>query len=100
MGDGYVKSDENQKIVYSVANNWYRYAISEYIPYNKLERWRGHPEPYLNKLEDILNTPDGSDIGYFSEVDIKYSDEIKENTKVFLVLLKVSPVLKISLLNI
>ena len=35
------------------------------------------------KLEDILNTPDDSDIGYFIEVDLKYSDNIKEKTKLF-----------------
>ena len=35
------------------------------------------------KLEDILNTPDESDIGYFIEVDLKYPDNIKEKTKNF-----------------
>ena len=35
------------------------------------------------KLEDILNTPDDSDIGYFVEVDLKYPDNIKEKTKHF-----------------
>ena len=35
------------------------------------------------KLEDILNTPDDSDIGYFVEVDLKYPDNIKERTKNF-----------------
>ena len=33
------------------------------------------------KLEDILNTPDDSDIGYFVEVDLKYPDKLKENWK-------------------
>ena len=35
------------------------------------------------KLDDILNTPNDSDIGYFNEVDIKYSDNLKEKTKHF-----------------
>ena len=35
------------------------------------------------KLEDILNTPDDSDIGYFIEVDLKYPDKIKQKTKLF-----------------
>ena len=35
------------------------------------------------KVEDILNTPDDSDIGYFLEVDLKYPDNIKEKTKNF-----------------
>ena len=33
------------------------------------------------KLEDILKTPDDSDIGYFIEVDLTYPDNIKEKTK-------------------
>ena len=28
------------------------------------------------KLDDILNTPDDSEIGYFVEVDLKYPDSI------------------------
>ena len=32
------------------------------------------------KLEDILNTPDDSDIGYFIEGDLKYPDNIKYKT--------------------
>ena len=34
-------------------------------------------------LEEILNTPDDSEIGYFLEVDLKNSDILKENTKNF-----------------
>ena len=34
-------------------------------------------------LEDILDTPDDSDIGYFVEVDLIYSDNIKSKTKNF-----------------
>ena len=33
------------------------------------------------KLEDILNTPDDSDMGYFNEVDLIYLGNIKEKTK-------------------
>ena len=35
------------------------------------------------ELEDILNTPDDSDIGYFVEADLIYPDKIKEKTKNF-----------------
>ena len=35
------------------------------------------------KLEDILNTPDNSDVGYFVEVDLTYPDNLKEKTKNF-----------------
>ena len=35
------------------------------------------------KSEDILNTPDDSNIGYFIEVDLTYPNNIKEKTKNF-----------------
>ena len=35
------------------------------------------------KLEDILNTPDDSDLGYFIEVDLNYPDNIKQKIKNF-----------------
>ena len=35
------------------------------------------------KLEDILNTPDDNDIGYFVEADLIYPDNIKEKTENF-----------------
>ena len=34
-------------------------------------------------LEDILNTPDVCDIGYFIEVDLTYPNNIKKKTKNF-----------------
>ena len=47
------------------------------LPYDKIQFDEN------NKLEDILNTPDDGDIDYFVEVDLKYPDEIKEETKNF-----------------
>ena len=35
------------------------------------------------KLEDIINTPDDSDIGYSIEFDLKNTDNIKEKTNQF-----------------
>ena len=77
MGDRYVKSDENKKILYIDANNLYGWAMSQYLPYDDIK--------FDNnvKLEDILNTPDDSEIGYFVEVDLKYPDNIKQKTKYF-----------------
>ena len=46
--------------------------------YDKIEMWHGHPDLYVNKLEEILNTPDDLDIGYFVEVDLRYPNHIKE----------------------
>ena len=37
----------------------------------------------MNWLDEILNTPDDSEIGYFLEVDLKYPDNIKQKTKYF-----------------
>ena len=34
-------------------------------------------------LEEILKTPDNSDIGYFIEVDLRYPNNIEEKTKNF-----------------
>ena len=57
MGDRYIKSDKNKKILYIDANNLYGHSISQYLPYDEIK--------FDNtvKLEDILNTPDDSDIG-------------------------------------
>ena len=70
-------SDENKKIIYIDAKNLYGHSLSEPLPYDEIE--------FDNNvyLEDILNTPDDSDIGFFIEVDLKYSDNIKEKTKQF-----------------
>ena len=51
--------------------------MSEPLPYDEIKFDKDV------KLEDILNTPDDNDIGYFVEVDLKYPDNIKERTKNF-----------------
>ena len=77
MGDRYVRSDENKNILYVDANNLYGHTMSQYLPYDEIK--------FDNtvKLEDIINTPDDNDIGYFVEVDLKYPDNIKQKTKNF-----------------
>ena len=77
VGDRYIKSDEIIKILYIDANNLYGHSMSELLPYDEIK--------FDNdvKLEDILNTPDDSDIGYFVEVDLIYPDNIKEKTTNF-----------------
>ena len=77
MGNRYIKSGENKKILYIDANNLYGHSMSEPLPYDEIKFDKNV------KLEDILNTPDDSDIGYFVEVDLKYPDNIKEKTKKF-----------------
>ena len=77
MGDRYVKSDENKKILYIDANNLYGWAMSQYLPYDDIKFDKNV------KLEEILNTPDDSEIGYFVECDLKYPDNIKQKTNIF-----------------
>ena len=77
MGDRYIKSDENKKILYVDANNLYGHSMSQPLPYDEIKFDKNI------KLEDILNTPDDSDIGYFVEVDLTYPNNIKEKTKNF-----------------
>ena len=77
MGDRYIKSDKNKKILYIDANNLYGHSMSDSLPYDEIKFDKDV------KLEDILNTPDDSDIGYFVEVDLIYPDNIKEKTTIF-----------------
>ena len=53
------------------------------LHYDEIEMWHGHPDLYMNKLEETLKTPDESEISYFIEVDLNYPDNIKEKTKHF-----------------
>ena len=83
IGDCYVKSDENKKIIYMDATNLYGHSMIQPLPYDETEMWHGDPDLYMNWLEEILKTPDYSDFGYFVEVNLRYPDNIKEKTKKF-----------------
>ena len=61
--------------MYIDAINLYGWATSEYLHYDEI---KFNENVYL---EDILNTPDDSDIGYLVEVDLSYPDNKKEKTK-------------------
>ena len=75
MGDRYVKSSDNKKILYKDANNLYGWAMSEDLLYD------GTKFVETVKLGDIINAPDDSDNGYFIDVDLSYPDNIKQKTK-------------------
>ena len=76
MGDRYIKSDDNKKTLYADANNLYGHSMSQPLPFDEIK--------FDNvELEDILNTPDDSDIGYFIGFDLTYPNNIKEKTKNF-----------------
>ena len=94
MGDRYVKSDENKKILYMDATNLYGYSRSQFLPHDEIEMWHGDPDKYWNWLDEILNKPDDADIGYFVEADLKYPDNIKEKQKTFHFVRKIKLFLK------
>ena len=51
--------------------------MSEPLPYDEINF------DNIVELEEIFNTPDDSDIGFFIEVDIKNPDNLKQKTKKF-----------------
>ena len=59
--------------------------MSEYLPYDEIKFDKNV------KLEDILNTPNDSNVGYFVEVDLRYPDNIKKQN-VFHLLLKIKKI--------
>ena len=75
MGDRYVKSTDNKKILYAVCTILYGHGLSQSLPYDEI---KFEKDICIHK---VLNTPDESDIGYFEEVDIKYPDNIIQKTK-------------------
>ena len=83
MGDRYVESDEDKSILYMDATNLYGHSMSQMLPYEEIEMWHGDSDKYWNWLDEILNTPDDNEIGYFLKVDLKNPDDIKEKTKHF-----------------
>ena len=71
MGDRYVESDENKKILYADATNLFDHSMSQMLPYDEFKFEKNICS------EEILNTPGDNDIGYFSKVDLKYPDNMK-----------------------
>ena len=72
-----------KKILYFDATNLNGHSMPQMLPYDEIEMWRGHPDLYMNWLEEILNTPNNNESGFFKEVDLKYPDNIEEKTKNF-----------------
>ena len=51
FGDRYVKSDKNEKILYTDAANLYGRSMIQPFLYVEIEMWHGHPDLYKNKLQ-------------------------------------------------
>ena len=62
---------------------FYGHSRCQVLPYGEMEMWHGHPDLYMICLEELLNTSDDKEIGYFLEVDLEYPAIIKEKTKNF-----------------
>ena len=94
MGDRYVKSNEIKKILSIDANKFFNHSMSQPLPYdeNKFDK--------TVKLEDNLNAPDDSDIGYFVGVDIRYPLKKGREQKTSHFVRRKILVLKINLVNI
>ena len=52
MGDGYVKFDENKKILFLDATNLYGHSMSQLLPFDEIELWYGDPDKYWNWLDE------------------------------------------------
>ena len=100
MGECLMKSDDNKRVLYFDATNIYGHSMSQPIPYDETEMWHGPRVLHMNKLEEISNTPDDSDIGDFIDVDIRYSNNINEKTKNFYFVLKLTFFLMINIMII
>ena len=97
MGDRYDISKNNKKIFYVDATVLYGHSMSQMLPYGEIELRPGHPDLYMNNLEEISNTLHDNNIGCFVEVDVKCPDIIEEKTNNFHFVLKLNYVIKMIL---
>ena len=77
MGDRYVESNDEQKVLCIDAFILYSWAMSQYLPYDKIK----FEEEY--NINELLNTSDDADVGYFVECDLEYSKKNKRNNQIF-----------------
>ena len=77
MGHRYVKPDQKKSKIYFDSNNLYGCAMSQSLIHDEI-KFDGH-----NNLADVINNPDGSDIGCFVGCDSKYPDKTKEKRNFF-----------------
>ena len=78
LSSRWVKTDDKKKILYIVANNLYGCVLSQNLLRGEIKF-----EKKNVKLEDILNTPDDTDVGCLVEVGFSDPDKMKEKAKRF-----------------
>ena len=49
MGDRYVKSDDNKKIIYINATSLYGHSMFQMLPYDEIEMFVGDPDLHIKK---------------------------------------------------
>ena len=75
-GEAWTNSHDQRSIWYIDANNLYGYALKQKLPHKDFE--------YSNTtLDEVLNTSDDSDYGYWLICDLEYTNECKERTSNF-----------------
>ena len=94
LGDRYVKRSDTKKILYQDCTNLYGHSMSQPLPYDEIKFEKD------NCINKILNTPDESVIGYFVEVNLKYSDNKRQKTKYFRSVLEINLYLRVILMTI
>ena len=77
MGVLYNPDEESSYITYLDANSLYPSVMIQPLPHSDIT--------FVDnvKLEQILNTPDDSDIGSMVECDLEFPDELQKNVKHF-----------------
>ncbi len=73
----YDNTKDSTSGLYLDANNLYGWAMSESLPYGDVKF------DTTVTIEEVLNTTDDNDIGYFVEVDISFPPEMHELVKQF-----------------
>ena len=71
-----IQNQSQRSILHIDANYLYGYALMQQLPYKDFE--------YSNvTLDEVLNTPDDSDYGYWLFCDLDYTNECKDRTSNF-----------------
>ena len=47
------------------SNNLYGHTMSQLLPHDEIELWKGDPDCYMDRLDEIVNISDDSENGFF-----------------------------------
>lgn len=77
MEHEYNKNSPSSFLIYFDVNNLYGTAMTEYLPVSNFQ-WIYSIHFYT---ENVINTPNGSDVGYILEIDLEYPIELHNHHK-------------------